>query len=83
MPIRAVICNPKWRILKTLIFYYWGSSGLSVVINDKRYDVGKQGNFCMFVSKRPEPMLDITCEGNKLQSKMAAIENVNFSYNFI
>ena len=36
----------------------------------------------MFISKQPEPILDFAREDNKLQSKMAAIEILNFSYCF-
>ena len=44
--------------------------------------IGIQGDFCMLISKQLEPTLDFAQEGHNLQSKMADIENVNFSYNF-
>ena len=60
----------------------WICRGLIVVIEDKNMKIYFHGNFCMFISKRPEPMLDCARECNKLQSKMAAIEILNFSYYF-
>ena len=56
--------------------------GLIVVIEDKNMKIYIHGNFCMFISKQPEPKLDCAREGNKLQSKMAANEILNFSYYF-
>ena len=56
--------------------------GLIVVIDDKTMQVGIQGKFCMFITKRPALMLDFALEGHKLQSKMAAIDILNFPYYF-
>ena len=56
--------------------------GLIVVIDDKTMQIGIQGKVCMFISKRPELMLDFALEGHKLQSKMAAIDILNFAYYF-
>ena len=52
-----------------------------VQINDKSKTIGIQGNFGMLILKRSGLILDFAHEGRNLQSKMADIENVNFSYN--
>ena len=56
--------------------------GRIVQINDKSMKIGTQGNFGTLISNRSGPTLDFTQEGRNSQSKMADIENVNFSYNF-
>ena len=43
--------------------------------------IGIQDNFGTLISNRSGPTLDFAHEGSNLQSKMAAIENVYFSYN--
>ena len=43
--------------------------------------IGIQDNFGMLISNRSGPTLDFAHEGSNLQSKMADIENVYFSYN--
>ena len=53
-----------------------------VQINDKSVKIGMQGDFGMLISNRSGPTLEIAQEGSNLQSKMADIENVNFSNNF-
>ena len=54
--------------------------GLIVQINDKSMKIGIQGNFGTLISNRSGPTLDFAQEGRNSQSKMADIENVNFSY---
>ena len=44
--------------------------------------IGTQGNMGTLISNRSEPTLYFAQEGRNSQSKMADIENVNFSYNF-
>ena len=56
--------------------------GRIVQINDKSMKIGIQGNFGTLISNRSGPTLDFAQEGRNSQSKMADIENVNFSYNF-
>ena len=56
--------------------------GRIVQINDKSMKIGTQGNFGTLISNRLGPTLDFAQEGRNSQSKMADIENVNFSYNF-
>ena len=56
--------------------------GRIVQINDKSMKIGTQGNFGTLISNRSGPTLDFAHEGRTSQSKMADIENVNFSYNF-
>ena len=56
--------------------------GRIVQINDKSMKIGTQGNFGTLISNRSGPTLDFAQEGCNSQSKMADIENVNFSYNF-
>ena len=56
--------------------------GQIVQINDKSMKIGTQGNFGTLISNRSGPTLDFAQAGRFLQSKMADIENVNFSYNF-
>ena len=56
--------------------------GRIVQINDKSMKIGTQGNFGTLISNRSGPTLDFDHEGRNSQSKMADIENVNFSYNF-
>ena len=53
-----------------------------VQINDKSMEIGLQNNFGMLISNQSEPTMDFAQEGSNLQSKMADIENVNFSYIF-
>ena len=53
-----------------------------VQINDKSMKIVKQDNFGMLISNQSGPTLDFAHEGSNLQSKMADIENVNFSYIF-
>ena len=43
--------------------------------------IGKYDNFGMLISNQSGPTLDFAHEGSNLQSKMADIENVYFSYN--
>ena len=43
--------------------------------------IGIQDNFGTLISNRSGPTLDFAHEGSNLQSKMADIENVYFSYN--
>ena len=43
--------------------------------------IGIQDNFGTLISNRSGPTLDFAHEGSSLQSKMADIENVYFSYN--
>ena len=43
--------------------------------------IGVQDNFGTLISNRSGPTLDFAHEGSNLQSKMADIENVYFSYN--
>ena len=56
--------------------------GRIVQINDKSMKIGTHGNFGTLNSKRSGPTLDFAQEGSNLQSKMADIENVNFSFIF-
>ena len=44
-------------------------------------EIGIQDNFGTLISNRSGPTLDFAHEGSNLQSKMADIENVHFSYN--
>ena len=44
--------------------------------------IGIQDNFATLISKRSKPTLDFAHEDRNLQSKMADIENVYFSYTF-
>ena len=44
--------------------------------------IGVQGNFGTLISEQSGPTLYLAQEGRNLQSKMADIENVKFSYNF-
>ena len=44
--------------------------------------IGVHGNFGTLISKQSGSTLYFAQEGRNLQSKMADIENVNFSYNF-
>ena len=53
-----------------------------VQINDKSMKIGKHDNFGMLISNQSGPTQDFAEEGSNLQSKMADIENVNFSYIF-
>ena len=53
-----------------------------VQINDKSLKIGTQDNLGMLISNQSGPTLDFAQEGSNLQSKMADIENVNFSYIF-
>ena len=53
-----------------------------VQIKDKSMKIGIQGNFGMLISNQSGPTLDFAQEGSNLQSNMADIENVNFSYIF-
>ena len=55
---------------------------MMVQINDKSMNIGIQGNFGTLISNQSGPTLDFAQEGSNLQSKMADIENVNFSYIF-
>ena len=50
-------------------------------INDKSMKIGIQDNYGTLTSKQSGPTLDFAQEGINLQSKMADIENVYFSYN--
>ena len=43
--------------------------------------IGIHDNFGTLISNRSEHTLDFAHEGSNLQSKMADIENVYFSYN--
>ena len=43
--------------------------------------IGIQDNFGTVISNRSGPNLDCAHKGSNLQSKMADIENVNFSQN--
>ena len=43
--------------------------------------IGVQDNFGTLISNRSGPTLDFAHEDSNLQSKMADIENVYFSYN--
>ena len=54
--------------------------GRIVQINDKSMKIGTQDNFSTLISNRSGPTLDFAQEGRNSQSKMADIENVNFSY---
>ena len=56
--------------------------GRIVQINDKSMKIATHGNFDTLISNRSGPTLDFAQEGCNSQSKMADIENVNFSYNF-
>ena len=44
--------------------------------------IGTQDTFGTLILKRSGPTLDFAQEGHNLQSKMADIKNVYFSYNF-
>ena len=61
----------------TIIIIVQMLRGQIVQINDKSMKIGTQGNF----ANRSRPTLDFAQEGRNSQSKMADIENVNFSYN--
>ena len=56
--------------------------GRIVQINDKSIKIGTHGNFGTLISNQSRPNLDFAQECCNSQSKMADIENVNFSYNF-
>ena len=56
--------------------------GRIVQNNDKSMKIATKGNFGTLISNRSGPTLDFAQEGCNSQSKMADIENVNFSYNF-
>ena len=43
--------------------------------------IGIQDNFGTLISNQSGPTLNFAQEGSNLQSKMADIENLNFSYN--
>ena len=58
-----------------------GQKCIIVQINDKSMKIGIQDNFGTLISNRSGPTLDFAHEGSNLQSEMAAIENVYFSYN--
>ena len=52
-----------------------------VQINDKSMKIGVQDNFGTLISNQTRPTLDFAHKGSNMQSKMADIENVYFSYN--
>ena len=57
-------------------------SGIILQINDKSMKILIRSNFCILISKQPEPIIDLARKGHKLQTKMAAIEILNFAYCF-
>ena len=57
-------------------------SGIIFQFNDKSMKILIRSNFCILISKQPEPIIDLARKGHKLQTKMAAIEILNFAYCF-
>ena len=57
-------------------------SGIIFQLNDKSMKILIRSNFCILISKQPEPIIDLARKGHKLQTKMAAIEILNFAYCF-
>ena len=74
MIVGHVLISPVVQMLKA-------KKCIIVQINDKSMKIGIQDNFGTLISNRSGPTLDFAHEGSNLQSKMADIENVYFSYN--